>query len=386
LPKTFTLNSKLNEEVNSMRIAILGTRGIPSGYSGYETFAEEIAWRLVERGHEVVVYCRRSVFHEHPATYRGVKLIYLPSVQTKSLSTFSHMFLSSLDVLFRHVDIALVTNVANSLFCLMPKLAGIKTIINVDGLEWLRPKWGSWGKRYFYLSAKVARYTANKVVTDAKEMQEIYLREFSTPSACITYGANIETSRRPELIQQFGLVPGEYFFTGCRLVPDNNLDLIIEAFSHVATEKKYVIAGGIPYADPYVQRLKQTKDPRVIFLGHIDDQNIMRELHCNAYAYLHGHQFGGTNPSLLKALAYGNCVLALDTPFNREVLQSYGLLFQKDSKDLGERIRYLVTHPEIQSDYSRRAPQRILEEYTWDHIADQYELLFCQTRGLPVPE
>ncbi len=368
-----------------MRIAILGTRGIPSGYSGYEAFAEEIGWRLVERGHQVLVYCRQSLFTQRSPTYRGIELVYLPSIQTKSLSTFSHMFFSALDVLSRRVEVALVANVANTFFCFIPKIAGIKTIINVDGLEWLRPKWGRWGKRYFYLSAKYAKYASHVLVTDASQMHEVYLEEFHAPSTVIAYGANVEASSQPELIRPFGLTPGEYFFTACRIVPDNNVDLMIEAFKRVIGDKKYAIAGGTPYADPYVQRLKQTTDPRVIFLGHIEDQNVIRELHCNAYAYLHGHQYGGTNPTLLKALAYGNCVLALDTPFNREVIGSYGVFFEKDVQSLSEKIEYLLTHPEVRAEYARRAPQRILEAYTWDHIADEYERLFYQVRGLALP-
>lgn len=360
-----------------MRIAILGTRGIPSGYSGYETFAEEVGRRLVERGHEVTVYCRRAIFRERPAAYLGMKMLYLPSIQSKSLGTFTHTFLSASHLAFRRADVAVFVNVANSPFCLITKLAGIKTALNVDGLEWLRPKWGPLGQRYFRTAARIARFTTHELITDAERMKEIYLEEFKAGSTMIAYGANIMTSSRPELLEPLGLKKGGYFFTACRLVPDNNVELLIEAFLRIDATKEYAIAGGTPYASPYVDRLKEMANGRVKFLGHIDDQDLIRELHCNAFAYLHGHQYGGTNPTLLKALAFGNCILALNTAFNREVLGDYGLFFEKDVSDAERRLHEVLEHPEIQVELARKAPDRIREKYTWDIITDQYEAL-CQ--------
>jgi len=368
-----------------MRIAILGTRGVPSGYSGYEAFAEEVGYRLVERGHEVLVYCRTALFQDRPAVYRGMRMLYLPAIQTKSQSTFSHMFLSAIDVLLRKVDVAMVCNVANSPGCAIPKLAGIKTAINVDGLEWLRPKWGKWGKRYFKFSARIAKHTSDVIVTDAEGMRQVYLREFKADSEMIAYGANIQDSEHPEMLAQYGLVPKQYFLIASRLVPDNNADLIIRAFEQVETDKALAIAGGTPYHDSFVERVKATTDPRVRFLGHIDDQAQIRELHCNAYAYIHGHQFGGTNPALLKALGYGNCILALDTVFNREVLGKYGLFFEKTKASLVEKIRYLLENPTVQAHMAKAAPNRIRERYTWDHITDEYERLFLRLCGAALP-
>jgi len=364
-----------------MKIAILGTRGIPSGYSGYEAFAEEVGRRFVERGHEVTVYCRRAIFKVRPAAYLGMKMVYLPSIQTKSFSTFTHTFLSALHLVFRRADVALFVNVANSPFCLITMLAGMKTALNVDGLEWLRPKWGPTGRAYFLAAARIAKYTTHELITDAERMKEIYQKEFHADSTMIAYGANIMTSTRPELLDPLGLERGEYFFTACRLVPDNNVDLMIRAFLATNTAKKYAIAGGTPYDSPYVAKLKGMADGRVRFLGHIDDQDIIRELHCNAYAYLHGHQFGGTNPTLLKALASGNCILALDTAFNREVLGDHGLFFGKDASDAERCLHRVLEHPEIRERLGRNAPDRIREKYTWDMITDQYEALCKRLLG-----
>lgn len=373
-----------------MRIAILGIRGVPSGYSGYEAFAEEMGSRLVERGHEVLVYCRRAHFPQRPPVYRGMRLIYLPSWETKELSTFSHTFLAIWDVLFRKVDVALICNVANGPFCLISRLFGLKTAINVDGLEWLRPKWGKWGRRYFKFAAHAAVRLSHVIVTDAEAMRQYYRETFGVDSECIAYGANIETSTDPDIVRGYGLEPGRYYLIASRLVPDNNADLIVRAFNQVRTDKVLAIAGGAPYRNEFAERVRALAGPQVRFLGHINDQRHIKELHCNAYAYIHGHEFGGTNPALLKALGFGNCILALDTPFNREVLDGpqgadarYGILYRKDVDELAAKIQMVEDHPELQAAYARRAPERIRERYTWEHITDQYEKLFRRMTGKP---
>lgn len=360
-----------------MKIAIVGTRGIPSGYSGYEQFAEELGVRLARRGHDVSVYCRARLFPDRPSSYRGVKLIYLPSIETRTLSTYSALTVSVLHAAASDCEMILACNVASAPFCLVPKLIGKRVVINVDGLEWLRPKWGQLARRAFKLSARLARHTSHAVVTDATEMQHRYLDEFDARSVVIAYGAEIGRSENPEIVEAYGLEPERYLLTASRLVPDNNPDLIVEAFSRVNTDMPLAMAGGVPYASPFVEQLQRSADHRVRFLGHIDDSLHIRELHCNAYAYIHGHEYGGTNPALLKALGYGNCVLALDTAFNREVLAGgYGILYQKDAADLCRRIQAILEDPERRASMSQRAPDRIREAYTWGQITDQYEELF----------
>ena len=357
----------------------MGSRGIPHTYSGFEAFFGEVAPRLVARGHQVTVYCRRSMFKERPGSYRGVRLIYLPNIETKTLSTPTHTLLCMLDMLFRNVDVALVVNVANAFHCVIPRLLGKQVAINVDGLDWKRGKWSRMGKKYFYWNAKyVGKICPKGVVTDAYEMRRIYLEEFATPSVCIAYGANIETSTHPEVPREYGLEPSQYYLIASRIVPENNPDLIVQAFERVRTDRLLAVAGGANYRSEFIDRLKQTKDRRVRFLGHVQSAEHIKELHCNAYAYLHGHSMGGTNPALLKALGYGNCVLALRTPFNSEVVGDYGILFERDAEDLARKIQDLESHPEIAAEYRRRAPERIREAYTWEKITEQYEELFLQ--------
>jgi glycosyltransferase involved in cell wall biosynthesis len=362
-----------------LRIAIFGSRGIPHTYGGAEAFLEELAPRLAARGHEAIVYCRRSLFKERPRTYRGVRMIYLPSIETKILGTPTHTLLCMLDMLFRNVDVALVLNIVNGFHCVIPRLFGKHIAINVDGMDWKRDKWGGVAKRYFYWNAKcIGKICPKGVVTDAYEMRRIYLEEFGTPSACIAYGANIETSTSPEVLRQYGLEPFQYYLIASRLVPENNADVIIQAFERVNTQRVLAIAGSANYRSAFIDRIKQTKDPRVRFLGHVSDAQHVKELHCNAYAYLHGHSMGGTNPSLLKALGYGNCVVALRTPFNQEVMGDYGIFFDRDAEDLARKIQHLESRPEVAAEYRRWVPERIRQAYTWEKITDQYEELFRQ--------
>ena len=362
-----------------LRIALAGSRGIPHTYSGYEAFLGELAPRLAARGHEVIVYCRRSLFKERPATYKNVRLIYLPNFETKVLGTPTHTLVSMIDILFRRVDVVLTVNIANAFFCAVPRLFGKRVAINVDGMDWKRGKWGRFGKSYFYWNAKcVGKICPRGVITDAYEMRRIYLKEFQTPSASIAYGADIQTSTKPGILRNYGLEPFQYYLIASRMVPENNADLIVKAFEQTRTRRILAIAGGVNYKSEFVERLKQTRDPRVRFLGHIGDSDHVKELHCNAYAYVHGHSMGGTNPSLLKALGCGNCVLALRTPFNEEVIHDYGIFFERDDGDLAAKLQALDENPRMAEEYRRRAPERIRQAYTWERITDQYEELFLQ--------
>jgi len=360
-----------------VRIALFGTRGIPHTYSGTETFFGELAPRLAARGHEVIVYCRSGLFREKPDSYRGVRLIYLPSIETKNLGTFTHTLACVGDVLFRGVDVMLVANVANALLCAVPRLAGNKVALNVDGVEWERSKWGPIGRRYFHWNARLAgKICSDGIITDAVEMQRIYLEQFGTRSVCIAYGANIETSTNPEAVRQYGLEPFGYYLIASRLVPENSADLIVRAFERFRSDRILAIAGDANYRSSFVDALRRTQDRRVRFLGHVSDSEHVKELHCNCYGYIHGHSVGGTNPALLKALGYGNLVLALDTPFNRQVMERHGILFKNDADDLASKLQFVDDQPQVAERYRRQATQRILEEYTWDHITDQYEDYF----------
>src|SRR5258708_6356364 len=351
-----------------LRLAFLGGRGLPSTYSGTETFFLEVAPRLAERGHEVTVYCRKSLFKDRPPYYRGVRLIYAPSIETKNLGTWTHTLCCMADLLRRDFDAVLVTNVANALHCIIPRLAGKKCALNVDGIEWKRDKWGPLGKAYFYLNARVCgKILPRGIITDAYAMRDLYLRQFNTQSACIAYGGNIGCSTDPEVLHQYGLKPREYYLVLGRLVPENSADMIVEGFKRAGTARILAIVGDANYKSRFVSDLRKAAGKQVLFLGHVGSKEHVRELYSNAYAYIHGHTVGGTNPALLHALGYGSCILANANPFNEEVLDGYGLLF-RDAEDLSQKIALIENNPVLAEEHRRRAPERIRSAYTWQQI------------------
>jgi glycosyltransferase involved in cell wall biosynthesis len=361
-----------------LRIAIFGGRGIPSTYSGTESFFIEIAPRLAERGHDVIVYCRKSLFPERPPLYKGVRLIYLPSIETKNLGTLTHTLACMGDVLRRDVDVMLVTNVANAFHCIIPRIFRKKCALNVDGVEWQRGKWGPLGKGYFYLNARFSgKILPRGIVTDAYAMRDLYLNQFGTGSACIAYGASVESSTNPEVVRQYGLEPGGYYLILSRLVPENSADLIVEGFNKSGSRRILAIVGDANYKSRFVADLEASAGDRVRFLGRVGDRDHVKELFCNTYAYIHGHTVGGTNPALLQAMGCGACILARDNPFNAEVLGGNGLLF-RDAGHLAETISVIEKDPVLAADLRRRAPERVRTVYNWERITDQYEELFYE--------
>ena len=368
-----------------MKIGILGIRGLPSSYSGYETFVGELAPRLVQRGHEVTIYCRSSLNKEQPAKHLGMKMKYLPSIEHKFLSTLSHTAFATVHATFSGFDMILVVNAANGMFGFIPRLLGRKCVLNVDGMEWLRPKWNSTAKFVFKNSARMGTWFYHEIVTDADEMHRLYAREFGIDSTYIAYGANIEPSTNPEFVAEYGLKPRDYYLIASRLIPDNNADLIVEAFVRSGSKKTMAIAGGADYKgntieQAFIDKLKALSNGRVKFLGHISKPGHIRELHCNCYAYTHGHQFGGINPSILKALGYGNLILALNTPFNAEVLDNgrCGLLYDKNVASLTAVMQAIEADDAKAEEFRQRAPDRIRERFTWEQITDQYEEMFTK--------
>lgn len=366
-----------------MRIAILGIRGLPSTYSGYETFIGELAPRLVDRGHEVTIYCRKSLFEDRPPEYAGMKMKYLPSIEHKFFSTLSHSLFSIVHATFSRQDVILVVNAANGMFGFIPRLFRRPAVLNVDGMEWLRPKWNGAARWIFRNSARMGTWFYHAVVTDAEEMHRLYAKEFGIDSEYIAYGANIEESEDPDVVRQHGLEPGDYYLIASRLIPDNNADIIVDAFVRSGSKRKLAIAGGADYKgntveQAFIDKLKSLANDRVVFLGHVNSSEHVKELHCNCYGYIHGHQFGGINPSLLKALGFGNLILALNTPFNAEVLQDgrYGILFEKNAESLAELLEHIDKDDDQASEFRARAPERIRERFTWERITDQYIELF----------
>ena len=362
-----------------MKIAILGTRGIPGNYGGFETFAEQLGTRLAARGHSVTVYCRRHYSTAVGESYHGVRLVVLPTIRHKYFDTVVHTLLSVVHTTGKRFDVILICNAANSLFAFWPRLFGTPTLVNVDGLERKRKKWNWIGRTYYLLSEWLSTFLPTAIVTDAQVIQDYYATRYRKRSAMIAYGAEVARRTDPERLARFGLAPNQYVLYVSRLEPENNAHLVIDAYLKLRTDWPLVIVGGAPYAEEYIARLKSTNDSRVLFPGFVFGEDY-RALQQNAYCYVHATEVGGTHPALIEAMGAGNCALTLRTPENLEVIGDAGLVYDS-VEDLTRQLQMVIDHPEMIGEYRRRAMARVIRFYNWEQITDQYEELLGRLCG-----
>lgn len=360
-----------------MKVAIIGTRGYPYVYGGFETFVKELSERLVEKGVEVHVYCQRNLFEEKPTQVNGIYLHYIPTVPTKSLNQIVHSFFSIVHATCSNVDVILVVNLAAGPMGWIPKLRGKKTMINVDGLEWLRPKWRGLGSAYFKFAAKLATQLYDVIITDAEAMRKIYLKEFKTDSKVIAYGAPAYKKADESLLNRFNLQAQEYYLIVGRLIPDNNADLIVKAFAKTKSSKKLVIVGDVPYRDKYAEDLKKYERDNIHFTGYVKDSGELMALYQNCFVYIHGHKYGGTNPAMLKAMSNNCAILALDTAFNHEMLNSneFGVFFEESQLSVIEMLNKLESNPALVQLLRNKVAQGLTEKYNWDSVTELYRFV-----------
>ncbi len=365
-----------------MKIAILGTRGIPANYGGFETFAEECAAGLAARGHDVTVYCRSHHVPLGQRRYRGVSLVVLPTLQWKYTDTLVHTFLSVIHALFRRYDVMLICNAANSIFAWIPRLAGTPVALNVDGIERLRRKWNRAGRAYYRACEYLSVWLPNATVTDARVIQRYYRERYGADSEFIAYGTLACQTTTRACLDRLGLAPGGYILYVSRLEPENNAHLVVRAYGSVRTAKPLVIVGDAPYSHEYIRTLKSMADPRVLFPGAIYGASY-RELLAHAFCYVHATEVGGTHPALVEAMGQGNLVLANGTPENAEVLGDAGLLYAKnDAGDLTRQLQQVEDSPERFARLRQKSLERARAEYCWDNIVSRYEQLFVRlSRG-----
>lgn len=360
------------------KIAIIGSRGYPFVYSGYETFVKE-TFELLTDKYEIHVYCHAHLFEEKPKKVNHIYLHYIPTMKGKGLGQLTNSFFSTLHAIFvEKYDVVLFVNTANGPYGILTKMFGVKTAIITDGLEWLRPKWNGFGAKYFHWASKLSTKVFDVLISDSKEMRRIYLEKFGVDSEVIAYGAHEKYSYTDEKIDKYDLRKNGYYLIVGRLIPDNNADLVVEGFKRADTNRKLVIVGDVTYMDEYADRIKAEASEKIIFTGYVYDQELLMELYANAYVYVHGHEYGGTNPTLLKALAYGCSILALDTPFSREVLldEEFGTYFEKSPDSFVQAISRLDSESDRVQRHKDHARDRIKNTYTWDLIAEQYDDLF----------
>lgn len=357
-----------------MKIALLGTRGIPASYGGFETFAEELSTRLVERGHQVTVYCRER----YPGPeYRGVRLQYNSTIRHKYFDTLAHTFLSTCHLLAHRADVALYCNGANAVYTWMPRLFGMPVALNVDGLERKRKKWNRLAKAWYLLSERLATFCPTTVVTDAQTIQDYYRDRYGKETTFIPYGAEIGKVASDGILRKLGLDRGGYFLYVSRMEPENHPLEVREAFEKVATPLKLALIGDAPYAADYIRRVRDTKDPRVVIPGAIYGDGY-RELGSHCFAYIHATEVGGTHPALIEAMGRGALVLYRDTPENAEVAGGAGIPFGPD--DLAAKLRLSIAMSVLdRAALQRKALERVRQRYSWDAVTDAYEKLL---RGL----
>lgn len=364
-----------------MRIAMVGTRGIPASYSGFETFVEELGVRLVERGHQVTVYCRTHHIRNAHRHYRGVRLARLPTIRHKYLDTIVHTTFSCLHLLPGRYDIVLMCIAGNSPVAVIPRLAGRKVVLNVDGLDWQRDKWPPAAKRYLQFAEWAATKLPHAVVTDSRTVERSYLERFGARIEYITYGTAERLLPPDGALEALGLEPRRYVLYVGRLVPENRAHHLVDAFARLDTDMKCVIVGDAPYADDYIAELKRRAGPNVIFPGYIFGDGYW-ELNSNAYAYAFTSAASGTHPALLEAMACGNCVIVNDTPANRETTGGHTLFYNgsggRPGDDLARQLRRVLDDPDLGREYGRRARDHVVGRYSWERVTDEYEALFTR--------
>ena len=368
-----------------MHIAILGTRGIPANYGGFETFAEHLSTRLAARGHRVTVYCRAHYTSPRQLEFQGVRLKVLPTIRHKYFDTIVHAFVSALHAVPERYDAVLICNAANAPFAPILRLTGTPVAINVDGLEHKRKKWNWIAQRYYLMAERLATILPTETVTDARVIQDYYQSRYRADSTMIAYGADVE--RRPDpMVRRWRVEPNRYVLYVSRLEPENNAQMVIEAFRRVRTAHKLLIVGDAPYAREYIQDLKERArgDRRIIFTGFVFGRDY-KALQQNAYCYIHATEVGGTHPALLEAMGYGNCVLTLAAPENIEAVGDAGIPYS-DEIDLAEKLQRVLRDGSLVHAYRNRAQARVREMYDWDYVVDRYEALFARMAGEPLPK
>lgn len=365
-------------------IGVYGARGIPSTYSGYETFLTAVLPEIVRRGHKVTMYCRETEFDSQPDEYRGVALRYGRAARGKNFSTLSHGLTAGVAAARSRHDVLLIVNVANCPFAALNRVLGTPAVLNVDGQEWLRGKWGAFARVFFTLCAASSRFAANGVVTDCRAMSNIYRTQFKTESTVIPYcWTELEPAPTPELDAYLGTVgfrasggglAKPYVLHAGRLNPENNAVQVARSFASTAVDGHLLILGSANYASPVVDELRKlaSSDERIVLLGHVADRRIFAGLVQNASIYVHAHTVGGINPALLEAMGVGAAILAFDTEFNREALAECGHYFRSFGDELGNGIERLLGHPEFFADLRDRAKRRVRERFGLEEITDAY--------------
>ena len=367
-----------------MNIAIVGTRGIPNRYGGFERFAEQISSRFTDRGRRVTVYCRKAFTRPDDIYDFRVRRVIVPSLHQKHLDTWVSTFFAAVHVAFSDNDIVLLCNVANSPFAYIPRIFGKPVVLNVDGLDRKREKWKGLGAQVLHLCEWMSSFSSNQLVTDAKAIHDYYLAKYGSESVVIGYGSEApenklssEGAAGDHSLNGFDLEAGRYVLYVSRLEPENNPDLVLRSWRNVRSDWPLVVVGDNPYKPKYTEQLKSLGDERVRFMGAIYGDGYWA-LQKHAGVFVFACEIGGVHPALIEAMAAGNAVLYLDTPENAETAGDAAMRYEKSDEDLTANLQSLLDDPSARQQLAQRAKQRADALYRWDVIAEKYERLFEQ--------
>ncbi len=357
-------------------IALIGSRGIPASYGGYETLIQELAVRLVAAGFRVTVYCRSRYAPRGMRSFAGAELVVLPTLPAKYLDTPVHTLLACLHAAGRRYDAAVVVNSVNVLFVPLLRLAGIPVALHVDGIERRRAKWGLLGRAAYALAERLATVVPDVLVTDAEVIRAYYLDKHGAESSVLAYGVEPAPLPPGAVMARLGLASRRFFLYVSRFEPENNPHRVARAYREVGGDLPLVMVGGAPYARRFIRELTQGADRRILFPGPIYGEGY-RELLSHALAYVHATEVGGTHPALVEAMGYGNCCVVNDTPENREVAGDAALYFRAaEPATLAAALDRLRTRPGEAAERGRRAAERAALLYTWERVARGYAALF----------
>jgi glycosyltransferase involved in cell wall biosynthesis len=357
-----------------VNFAILGSRGFPSTYSGYETLVRHLAPALSEAGHSVTVYSREPIGKGRTWEHDGIRCVATPGIPGKAFSTPTFGLTSSVDAMFRNFDAILVVNIANGFWLPLLRLARTPTAVNTDGIEWERGKWNRTAQRIFRRGADLCARHASELICDSHGIGAIWQELFDRDSTFIPYGAPVLDDAGRDRLADVGLSDRRYLLSVARLVPENNVDLTLDAIDLLADRDLATVIVGSSVGDsPISDRLRRlTDEARVVWLGHVSNQQLLDQLWANCTVYVHGHSVGGTNPSLLQAMGAGAPTLALNTRFNAEVIGHPQQLYRSEAMDLAARLEWLLDSESIRADIAARQRARIAADYSWDKVCESY--------------
>ncbi len=360
-----------------LKIAIIGDRGIPARYSGFSTLVEQLAVRLV-RDHDmdVSVYCRNSYYDEKPKYYEGVRCYYFSSPGGKNFESIIHSNISIFHASFSSYDLVFIVDPGNAPFAWPLNLRFLPTVFHTDGMGWKRRKWSPLQQKYYKWSEGVCARLATALVTDSRAMQDYYLSEYNSPSSFIPYSGEVGENPDDQGLKKLGLEKNGYYLVVARVEPENNVDLIIKEYKASGVTRPLVVVGGSRYESEYSKLVMNQASEKVLCAGAIFESETLNGLYQNCYAYLHGHEVGGTNPSLLRAMHWGAACVPINVVFHREVMGEEGLFFENAGGHLAGILNELENDSVQVQKLGHLAKERSETLYRWDAVAAGYAEMF----------